>query len=200
MKPFGLTGGMGCGKSEVAKSLSTRPHVKVVSCDNRAKIIVNSPQYRKEICAILGTDVYVNGIADSRSIAGIVFGDPQKKRALEEFVHPFLWESIRKTCDSLGQDDICVVESAILYEVGSEDKFAAIIVAACNPVEQYSRLREKRKMTDADIKARLNAQLSAEEKEKRADFVIHTDCSLEELDTRVENLYQNLKRFKGVSS
>lgn len=200
MNAFGLTGNIGCGKSTVAKLLSEHRDVSIFDCDRIAKEIMSGTGCRKEISDILGTDVFLGGKVDFKAIAKIIFEKPEKKRLLEELVHPLVWKTVCEKVDSTGDSKICIVESAIIYETASEDTFLATIVAVCNSLEQFRRLREDRHMTDADIQTRLGQQLSSSEKEKRAQFVIRTDCSLEQLKDRVSDLYHNLKQRKGVQT
>ncbi len=198
MKPFGLTGNIGCGKSTVAALLSKYPDVLVLDCDRIAKEVISGEAHRQEINTILSTNVFPDGKANFRAIAEIIFGQPEKKRLLEALVHPLVWATVHEKVVSVDTGTICIVESAILFETKSEDRFAAIIVAACDPHEQFRRLRENRKMDDAEIQARIAQQLPASEKERRAQFVIRTDCSLNQLKDRARDLYRNLRQQKGV--
>jgi dephospho-CoA kinase len=200
MKPFGLTGNIGCGKSTVASLLSKYQDVMILNCDYIAKEIISNNIHEKEISDILGVEVFPNEKADLKLIARIVFNQPKKKRLLEALVHPLVWTTVQERINQVGDNKICVVESAIVYETCSESKFSAIIVATCNPHEQFRRLRESRQMDDVQIQARLDQQLPSSEKEQRAQFVVRTDCSLDQLKDRVRDLYQNLKQQKGVPS
>ncbi len=148
----------------------------------------------------MGTDVLLDEKIDFHAIARIVFEAPEKKRLLETLIHPLVWKTVDERIASAGDSKICVVESAIIFETGSESKFAAIIVTTCNPHERFRRLRDNRHMDDVQIQARLDQQLPSSVKEQRAQFVIHTDCSLDQLEDRVNNLYHNLKQQKGVLS
>lgn len=200
MKPFGLTGNIGCGKSTVATLLSEYSDMLILSCDRIAKEIISGGTHKKEITSILETNVFQDGTTDFKAIAKIIFDQPEKKRLLEELTHPLVWTAVHEKVEQFGDNKICVVESAIIFETKSEDRFAAVIVATCNPHEQFRRLRENRRMEDAQIQARLGQQISSLEKEKQARFVIPTDCSLNQLKDRVSNLYHNLKQEKGVQS
>lgn len=195
MKPFGLTGNIGCGKSTVAKFLAEYPDVLIIYTDNVAKEIIAGGSYGAQINALLGTDVFPDGKVDFKLIADIIFSDADKKKRFEELVHPLVWAAVREKVDKDGNDKVCVVESAILYETGSEGRFAAVVVAACDTEEQFRRLRENRKMTNEEIRARLERQLPSSEKESRARFVIHTDCDLGILKNKVAHLYEELKFF-----
>ena len=199
MKPFGLTGNIGCGKSTVATLLSKYPDVLIIDCDRIAKDIISSDEHRQQINTILGINVFLDDKVDFRAIARIIFEIPEKKRSLETLIHPLVWAVVDEKTASAGNSKICVVESAIIFETTSEGKFAAIIVATCNPHEQFRRLRENRHMDDVQIQARLDQQLPSSVKEQQAQFVIHTNCSLDQLEDRVSDLYNNLKQQKGAS-
>jgi dephospho-CoA kinase len=200
MKSFGLTGNIGCGKSTIATLLGKFPDVLILDCDRIAKEIISGNDHRQQINTILGTNVFLDEKADFQTIARIIFEKPEKKRLLETLIHPLVWATVDERVASAGDSKICVVESAIIFETGSEGKFAAIIVATCNPHEQFRRLRDNRHTDDIQIQARLDQQLPSSVKEQRAQFVIHTDCSLNQLEDRVSDLYHNLKQQKGVQS
>lgn len=200
MKPFGLTGNIGCGKSTVASLLSTYPDVLAIDCDRIAKEAISSGRYNDAINSVLGIDAFPKGSVDFKAIAKIIFEDLEKKGRLEALIHPIVWSTVDQMVASTGISKICVVESALIFETRSEHKFAAIITATCGVREQFRRLREHRRMTDGLIRMRLARQLPSSEKGRRAKFTIDTDCSLDQLKGRVHALYLNLKRQKGALS
>lgn len=195
MNAFGLTGNIGCGKSSVAKLLATYPDVVVFDCDAIAKAIILSEHHRLKIAQILS----VANIPDPKMIAKIIFQDTQKKSLLEEYVHPLVWQTVQERVER-SNGKICIVESAIIFETGSEDKFTAIITVTCSYSEQVRRLKEFRSMRDEEISLRIHQQLPSQTKMDRADFVIHTECSQEELHNRVASLYHELKKKSGLCS
>lgn len=194
MRAFGLTGNIGCGKSTVASLLSTHPDVLIVDCDQIAKDVIVDERHKAALSSMLGAEVFANGQADLAAIAKIIFSQPDKKAQLEAFVHPIVWAMAEQQVNSADKDTVCVVESAIIYETASQDKFISVIVVTCNPEEQFRRLRESRGMSDEQIRDRLSGQLPSAEKEAQAQFVIHTDCSLDQLKDRADELYRNLKQ------
>lgn len=196
MRPFGLTGNIGCGKSTIASLLTKYPDVLVIACDRIAKEIILSNEHRQQINAILGSNIFMSEGVNFQVIAEIIFKEPKKKRLLEGLIHPLVWEIVDQEIATVGDSKICVVESAIIFETDNVDRFTAIIVAVCNPYEQFRRLRKNRQMDDVQIQARIAQQLSSSEKEHRAQFIIHTDCKLDQLEDRVSNLYYDLKKQK----
>lgn len=194
MKSFGLTGNIGCGKSTVSTLLSKYPDVLFFDCDLIAKKIISNGLHKQEINSILGIDAFTSENADFEKIAKIIFKNNKKKKLFENLLHPLVWATVEEMIESAGNQKICIVESAIIYETKSEDKFASVIVATCNPEEQFRRIQNDRKMNRTDIQARLAQQIPSSEKEARAQFVIRTDCSMRQLKDKVSVLYQKLKQ------
>ncbi len=200
MKAFGLTGNIGCGKSTVMELLKKHLYIATIDCDRLAKGFVQLPMYREQINDILGIDASPGGQINLGLIAKTIFQDPIKKKRFEDFFHPRVWsavETIHSTFYGFDNQIMFIVESAIIYEIGEEGRFDdGVIVVTCNEAEQIRRLREDRRMDETDIKARMARQLPSAEKESRAQFVIHTDCSRTELAQRVKVLYEQLKEAK----
>ncbi len=194
MSIFGLTGNIGCGKSMVATLLTMYHDVVAFDCDKIAKQIIASFAHRATIEQVLGANVFSAVGVDFKAIAKIVFGDVERKKQLEEFIHPLVWDAVQREIVKLEDWQIAIVESAILYETHREDKFVGIIVSVCDEDKQRRWLREVRKMTDANIDARLREQLPAAEKERRAQFVIRVGVPMSGLRRRVSVLYWQLKR------
>lgn len=198
MRAFGLTGNIGCGKSTVASLLAKHPDVLVIDSDRVAKDIIASGTHKQAINALLGTDVYLSQQADMKRIAEIIFREPDKKLLFESLIHPLVWTTVQNIVDTAGAEKICIVESALIYETRTEDKFNAMIVVSCSPEEQERRLRDVRNMNMTDIRARMALQLSSPDKEARAQFIIRTDCTMSALESRVADLYDQLKQLSGV--
>ncbi len=196
MRAFGLTGNMGCGKSTVASLLSEYPDVTVLNCDQIAKEILCDPLHRSEVIEILSENVFPGGKIDVKAVARIIFNDPHKKEELEKFIHPKVWHKVEEKIGEMSEGSICIVESAILYEKGDENRFVGVVVALCTETEQLERLKRDRHMSEEEIQARIGSQIPQSEKEAKAQFVIHTDCDLPELRSRVEALYHNLTKEK----
>jgi len=197
MKPFGLTGNIGCGKSTVASLLAQYPNVLIFDSDCLAKEFLSSEEYREEVITILGPEV-IEQVMNFKAVAQIIFADAEKKKQIEALIHPLVWKTIEQKIKQAGRNMIPIVESALLYEISWEHRFAGMIVAVCNPTEQFRRLRENRNMKDDAIQKRLAQQFPQDAKIENAQFVIHTDCSMRELKMRVDTLYLELKQRKGA--
>jgi dephospho-CoA kinase len=194
---IGLTGNIASGKSTVAMLLETHPGIVVFDADALAKQIITDPVERSAVADILGPNVLSPDGIDLGMVATIVFQDAEKRRRLEQHVHPVVWDKITEQVGSLLPHQIPILESAILYEIGWEDRFECMIVVSCTTKERVRRLRKIRRMTDAEISLRMSLQLSEEEKSARADILIRTDCPVEELEPRISGLYRKLLALSG---
>ncbi len=197
MKPFGLTGNIGCGKSTVAGMLAKYDDVTHIDTDLVARAIMDGGGLRSAINAALDCDAFASGTIDRRLVAKIIFGDREKKERLEAVVHPAVWAEVQAIADGLEAHRICLVESAIIFEKGDEWRFSDVIVAVCGEEEEWRRLIVDRRMDPSDLKKRIAMQMPSAEKEKRAKYVISTDCDMAELEKRAAQLHAALKQSKG---
>ena len=196
---LGLTGGIGMGKSTAAELLAKRG-AKISDSDEIARELVEPGRPALQaIAEAFGNEVLrADGSLDRGRVAKLVFGDDEARRTLEDILHP----RIRATW--LGNLDRWAGEGAalgvavipLLYETGSEAAFDKIVCVACSPEAQRERLR-KRDWSDEEIDRRIAAQMSAEEKMKRADHVVWTDGPVSAHADQWEDL---LARWRGASS
>ncbi len=192
---FGLTGNMGCGKSTVSRLLKQNPDIIVFDSDRIAKELLLRPENQRKLQEILGAEILSDEEVDFQKIAEIIFKDPEKKQELEAFIHPLTRQTIHERIQRISDRFIVIVESALIYEASWERYFDAVIVATCDIYEQYRRIFNRSNLSPAEIRDRLKAQLSQDEKIGRSRFVIDTVCTMEELQKRVDELYSALKNF-----
>lgn len=184
---IGLTGEMGTGKSTFAAFLSQHPDVCVIDSDQISKDILFDSNNRTKLVEIFGDDI------SKKQIAKIIFSNSEKKKELENFIHPKVWEIIDNIIKQSNKK-IIFVESAIIHETHNEKKFKKIVLVTCNPDEQQKRIKEKYNLSKEEIEQRLGSLWPLDYKLKRADFIVNTDCSKEELQTKAANLISILQR------
>jgi dephospho-CoA kinase len=181
MKLFGITGGIGMGKSTSARLLVERG-VSVVDTDILARQIVEPGESAlQEITNQFGDGVIgVDGRLRRDELARKVFPNPVALRRLEEILHPRirkLWELEVENWRGEGRVAGAVI-IPLLFETGAQTQFDAVICVACSAATQWARLRE-RGWSDEQIAQRLASQWPVEKKITEADFVIWTDVPLE---------------------
>ena len=181
MKVFGLTGGIGMGKSTAAQILRDRG-VSVVDTDALAREFVEPGRPElEEIRKTFGAElISANGQLRRDELARRVFSDAEARRRLENILHPRIreaWLAQIETWRSEGKPSAAVV-IPLLFETKAESRFDATICVACSVETQRRRLLE-RGWTSEQIQQRIAAQLPVEKKMLLSDFVVWTEGSVE---------------------
>ena len=181
MKLFGLTGGIGMGKSTAARLLADRG-VSVIDTDDLARQLVQPGQPAlEEIRNVFGPEfISTDGQLRRSELARKVFSDNAALKKLEAILHPRirkLWKNDIAKWRNEGR--VCaVVIIPLLFETVAESEFDAVICVACSSVTQRQRLRE-RGWSDEQIDGRLLSQWTIEKKISQSNFIIWTDTTLE---------------------
>lgn len=192
---IGLVGGIGAGKSEVARLLGTQGFV-VIDADALAKAALDRPEVRAQLVDWWGgTIVAPDGRIDTRALGGIVFRDADARRKLEGLTHPIVKASRRQVVEQAARDGKAgvVIDAPLLFEAGS-DADCDLVVFVDSPREQrQERVKARQGWDEAELKRRESAQLSLEEKRSRADLVVVNDAGRDDLARRVLQLLPRLK-------
>lgn len=190
----GLTGGIGSGKSTVARLLEKRGAV-VFDADLLAREAVEpgTPGHAAVI-ERFGADVLApGGELDREALASIVFADPAARRDLEQIVHPEVRRLFAEGSEAYRDTDRVVVFSApLLVETGMHTAFEILVVVSATVATQIERLMRQRGMSEPSIRARIDAQAPLEDKAAVADFLVDNEGSLDELESQVEQLWNDL--------
>lgn len=195
----GLTGGVGTGKSTVAR-LFRELGAYVIDWDELAREVVR-PHSKAwtEIVDCFGQDILdSDSTINRRRLAEIVFSDPEKLGRLNSIVHPEVFkEDQRITAEirSLDSDAVVIKDIPLLHEAASHMGFDKVIVVCASLGTRLQRL-EERGMSPDDARRRIKSQLPLEEKARSADFVIDNDGLLDDTRRQVEAIYSSLS--KGV--
>lgn len=195
MKIFGLTGGIACGKSTVSALLEKRG-AKVIDADQIARDVVKPgmPAY-EDIVAEFGRGILApDGTLDRPALGKIVFADAGARKTLNSITHPRIAEETGKRLQQLraAGEPFAIYDAALLVETGGYKMYAALIVVAAGAEVQTERLMARDGISREDALQKIAAQLPLEKKIEVADFVIWNDGSLEELDEKVEKLWEEL--------
>jgi dephospho-CoA kinase len=190
----GLTGGIGSGKSTVARMLEERGAV-VFDADVLARAVVEpgTPGHA-EVIERFGANVLApGGELDREALASIVFADPAARRDLEAIVHPEVRRLFAEGSEAYHETDRVVVFSApLLVETGMHTAFDVLVVVSATIATQVERLMRERGMSEASIRARIDAQAPLEDKAEVADFLVDNEGTLDELDRQIARLWSDL--------
>jgi dephospho-CoA kinase len=196
MRRVALTGGIATGKSYVRAQFE-KLGVPTIDADTLAReaVAVGTPGLAA-VVSRFGRDVLApSGSLDRHKLASIVFMDPHARRDLEAIVHPAVREATDAWFDSLdpARYSVAVADIPLLYEVGRDRDFDAVVVTTVDPDTQLQRVVARDGATEAEARQRIAAQLPAAEKARRADFVIDTAGTLEQTDEQVRRVLEQLQ-------
>jgi dephospho-CoA kinase len=190
----GLTGGMGSGKSTVARLLEKRGAV-VFDADVLARQVVEpgTPGHAAVIERFGANVLAPGGELDREALASIVFADPAARRDLEAIVHPEVRRRFAEGTEEYQDTERVVVFSApLLVETGMHSAFDLLVVVSASTATQIDRLMRDRGMSEDTVRSRVAAQASPEARAEVADVLIDNEGSLEELEQQVERLWSEL--------
>lgn len=190
---MGLTGGIGSGKSEVAR-LWGGCGALVVDADLLAREVVEvGSDGLAEVVREFGRGVLrADGSLDRAGLGSIVFADDDKRRRLEAIVHPRVRRRAAEIEAAAGLETVVVHVIPLLVETGQADRFDLVVVVDVPEDVQIQRLRDSRGMTAEEAHTRIAAQASRDERLAAADLVIDNSGSLADLRRQAFELWPEL--------
>ena len=194
MLTIGLTGGIGSGKSTVAKFLAELG-APVLDADQVGHAIYQpgGPAYQEMIDAFGREILAPDGAIDRKKLGPIVFGDPAALKRLNAIVHPKMFARMREMVAAMradGERKPIVIEAAILIEANWQALFDEIWLVAAAKERVIERVERDRGMKPEQTEARIRAQLSDDDRRRHASIVVVNDGTLEQLRARVAELWR----------
>lgn len=190
MKIIGLTGGIGSGKSTVAKMFH-KLGIAIYIADEEAKKLMQGEAIKMKIMDLLGAKSFVGNELDKKYIATKVFNDSDLLKQLNAIVHPAVAQHFSEWVQN--QKGVYVIkEAAILFENGGYQQCDKNILVKANKNLRLHRVLKRDHSTAEDIEARMANQWPDSQKEKLADFVIENNQGLQELKLQVEAIHHKL--------
>jgi len=187
----GLTGGMGSGKSVVAKIFETLG-CAVFNSDHVAKEIYFDPTIRLQIIKLLGEESYLpESLLNKTFISAKIFNNSFLLQALNNIIHPAVSVAF-KNFITKNSDKVVVKESALLFEAKAEEQVDKIVLVVADEQLRLKRIINRDKLTEQEIRSKIRSQWSQEEKIKRSDFVIFNN-EAEFLTPQVINVLKEIK-------
>jgi dephospho-CoA kinase len=196
MLVIGLTGSIGMGKSAAAAHFRGRG---VPVCDTDAE--VHRLYEGKGVAAV--ARAFPNAICGGKVNRGLlaqeVAGHPEKLRQLESIVHPLVVEA---EIDFLRQEEkrgtkFAVLEIPLLFETGAEARVDVTVVVSAPPEVQWARVLARPGMTIGKLEHLLKRQLPDAEKRARADYVVDSGTSLEDMQAQLDKILESLEGRNG---
>ncbi len=191
---IGLAGGIGSGKSTVSARLAELGAV-VIDYDRLARESVEpGTPGLAAIAERFGDDVIAaDGTLDRNALGAVVFGDDTARADLEAITHPAIFELATALEATVADDGVVVHDLPLLVEAGMATLFDLVVVVDVPEDVQVERLVTLRGMTEAEVRARLAAQASREERAAVADVVLDNTGTIEDLEARVDELWTRVQ-------
>jgi dephospho-CoA kinase len=183
-KIIGLTGGIGSGKTTVARKL-VELGIPVYFADLEAKKLMNQPFLAEQIQSKFGPEVYDEGVLQNQILAAKVFSDPNNIAQLNAIVHPAVAQDFQAWLIRHQEYKLVVKEVAILFETGGEKNCDYVVLVTAPLETRIQRVMQRDGVTRKQVLDRINLQWNDEIKRKLSDFVIEND-SKEHLDNNLK--------------
>ncbi len=196
---IGVTGGIATGKTTVARMLAEQGAF-TIDLDVIARQVVEQgkPAWGK-IVAYFGREVLLaDGALDRKKLSAIVFRDPTRKKKLEGFTHPLIFEALaRQAKEMAGSHPGAIIQVVVplLLECDLQHMFDKVVVVYCSETQQIERLKKRDGSSQEESKRILQAQRPIDEKPELADFVIHNGWSLPKTKEQVQALWETLNKM-----
>lgn len=186
----GITGGIGSGKTYVCQLLQQRG-IPVYHCDDEAKrLMTESDSIRKQLCQLIGDDIYINNVLNKPRIAQYIFANASNTTKVNSIVHPVVRQDFA-TWTALQDAPIVAQECALLFESGFTDTVDFTVEVYAPLHLRLQRAIQRDHATPEQIQARMAQQMDEEEKRQRADFCILNDGTAD-LEAQISQLLQDL--------
>lgn len=192
---IGIVGGIGSGKSEVARALGRAGFV-VMDSDAMAKGILRRPEVRDELVKWWGSEVLgADGEVDRAQVAKIVFRDENSRRRLELLIHPLIRQQRANEIERARRDGASgvVIDAPLLFEAGVYRECDAVIFVEADWETRLERVRRTRGWDDAELQRREAAQMPLQEKRVRSRFVVNNSGSLADVEAQVRRILDELR-------
>jgi dephospho-CoA kinase len=174
MKIIGLTGGIGSGKSTVAKIFEVLS-VPIYYSDDRAKEIYFLPQIKKKVIQLLGENAYLDEMKlNKKFVSDSIFSDRNLLQNLNNIIHPAVDEDFN-LWKQQQTSTVVIKEAAILFETGIYKKLDATILVICPESKRIERVCKRDGVSIEEVKKRIENQFTDEKKSTMANWIINND-------------------------
>ena len=191
---IGITGGIGSGKSTVC-TIFRILGIPVFNADTEARKLYDEPQVKEAIILAFGDIMYPQGVFDKKAMADLVFQSTDKLKQLNELLHPLVQIQFDRWLQQQ-ESPYIIKEAALLIEAGSYQQLDALILVTCPMNKRIERVMKRDRVTEDEVLARINKQLSEEDKRALCQYeIINDDRQL--LIPQVLQLHHQLMRVAG---
>ena len=190
-KIIGLTGGIGSGKTTVARYFE-QLGVPVYIADDEARKLMELPETIESVSQAFGSAIIANGQIDRKKLADTVFNNPEKLQQLNQIIHPLVAQHFSQWLSEQSDCPYVIKEAAILFESGSYRDCDAVISVTAPLQTRIERVISRDDTTAEAVRKRIENQWSDEQRIRKSDYII-TNTNLEDTRLQVEKIHKALK-------
>jgi dephospho-CoA kinase len=182
-KIIGLTGGIGSGKSTVAREFLALG-IPVYFADVEAKKLLDETQVQQQLKAVFGEEIFDQAAVNKAKLAAIVFTDSSKLQQLNSIIHPAVQVHFTQWLSLHSHQPFVVKEAAILFESGSAAQCDYVVSVQAPKADRVARVMARDQVSEAQVLSRMQHQWTDEQRAKKSDFIIN-NLSQETLKNQV---------------
>jgi dephospho-CoA kinase len=195
---IGLTGGIASGKSTAAE-IFRKAGIRVINADMLAKDVFERKEIQMRLVKHFGDGILDDNTVSRKKVAEKVFNNSENLKFLNSLIHPEVKKAFNDIKMKLGDNEIVVYDVPLLFETNRDDEYD-ITLAISAPIEvRLKRATERSGWTEEEFLIRDKAQIPMREKENRADVVIHNTGSFAELEIKVLNFIEHIKKSRHTN-
>lgn len=196
---IGLTGGIATGKSLVSK-IWQKEGAYIIDADEIARDLVKPhlPSWEKIVDAFGVEILKKNETIDRKKLASIVFSNPDNREILNRIIHPKIKEEIYRRLKEIREKDskaIVVIDAPLLIELGEYQEMDKVAVVASSVDKQIERIKIRNGLEEQEARRIIDSQMPISEKIKFADFIIINNGSLEEVEMKAIQIFNEIKKI-----
>jgi len=186
MIKIALVGNIASGKSFVEKIFEDN-NFFVADTDKITHNLLNTSMVMDELKQYFGEVIFENNIVSRKKLGEIVFEDEEKRKILENILHPLIKQEILNIFEQKKEEKAVIISVPLLFEAGMQNMFDKIIFVSSDVKTRIERLIKRNSLTREEALLRINAQGDEELKIKQSDFIIKNNSSLDDLKSQVED-------------
>ena len=191
---IGLTGGIGTGKSTVARRLVEKGY-RVIDADMISRSIIEKDEVIKEILEKIDKDLFENGKINRKKLAQIVFKDEKKLDVLNSIMHPLIIREMKNEIEKQRKIyDIVIVDMPLIFEMKIEKEFDVILLVYASKQVQIKRIVQRDGRTEEEAESIINSQIDLEFKRKRSDYILENNGTLEHLYAKTDKILKEIEK------
>ena len=199
MLRIGLTGSIGVGKSFVA-SVFVDLGCHLIDADLTSReVVLPGSEGLKAVVRHFGAEIlFADGALNPKALGAIIFANEKERLVLNSILHPFIikrQDQLLNEWEEKDPDGIGIVDAALMIESGGYQRFDKLVVVHCRPEVQLERLMLRDGISRDEAEQRINSQMSQEEKQQYADYLIDTSDGFEPTRLRTKMVYEELLKL-----